>query len=135
MATIKGEGAARAASWRRPLSGGKKIIVCTIQTFPFALKAVQELAATQGKRFAVIADEAHSLANREAAAKLKTVLSAEELRELEDGRKSAPKTCSRRRWRRARRTRALPMWPLPRRPRPRPSNCSGDAQPQFACQC
>jgi len=35
-------------------------VVCTIQTFPFALKAVRELAATQGKRFAVIADEAHS---------------------------------------------------------------------------
>ncbi|MGV2481422.1 UNVERIFIED_CONTAM: hypothetical protein IGO34_31995, partial [Salmonella enterica subsp. enterica serovar Weltevreden] len=41
------------------LGGSKKIVVCTIQTFPFALKAVQELAATQGKRFAVIADEAH----------------------------------------------------------------------------
>jgi type I restriction enzyme R subunit len=61
------------------LKDGKKIIVCTIQTFPFALKAVQELAATEGKRFAVIADEAHSSQTGEAAAKLKQVLSAEEL--------------------------------------------------------
>jgi type I restriction enzyme R subunit len=57
------------------LAGGKKIVVCTIQTFPFALKAVHELAATQGKRFAVIADEAHSSQTGEAAAKLKALLS------------------------------------------------------------
>ena len=46
---------------------------------------MQELAATQGKRFAVIADEAHSSQTGEAAAKLKAVLSAEELQELNDG--------------------------------------------------
>ncbi len=77
--------AARAASWRQALSGDKKIVVCTIQTFPFALEAVRELAATQGKRFAVIADEAHSSQTGEAAAKLKAVLSPEELAELDDG--------------------------------------------------
>jgi type I restriction enzyme R subunit len=46
---------------------------------------VQELAAAQGKRFAVIADEAHSSQTGEAAAKLKQVLSAEEWQELADG--------------------------------------------------
>ncbi|MDZ4105075.1 MAG: DEAD/DEAH box helicase family protein, partial [Nitrosomonas sp.] len=85
VATIKGEGASKSAELAVALSGGKKIVVCTIQTFPFALKAVQELAATQGKRFAVIADEAHSSQTGEAAAKLKAVLSAEELQELADG--------------------------------------------------
>ncbi len=85
VATIKGEGGSKSGELAAALSGGKKIVVCTIQTFPFALKAVQELAATQGKRFAVIADEAHSSQTGEAAAKLKAVLSAEELRELEDG--------------------------------------------------
>jgi type I restriction enzyme R subunit len=49
------------------------------------LKAVRELAATQGKTFAVIADEAHSSQTGEAAAKLKEVLSAEEVKALEDG--------------------------------------------------
>jgi hypothetical protein len=48
------------------------------QTFPFALEAVRELAATQGKRFTVIADEAHSSKTVEAASKLKAVLSAAE---------------------------------------------------------
>ncbi len=85
VATIKGEGASKSGELAAALSGGKKIVVCTIQTFPFALKAVQELAATQGKRFAVIADEAHSSQTGEVAAKLKAVLSAEELQELADG--------------------------------------------------
>jgi type I restriction enzyme R subunit len=46
---------------------------------------VRELAATEGKRFAVIADEAHSSQTGEAAAKLKAVLSPEELAEIADG--------------------------------------------------
>jgi type I restriction enzyme R subunit len=85
VATITNEGASKSAGLAQALSGGKKIVVCTIQTFPFALKAVQDLAAAQGKRFAVIADEAHSSQTGEAAAKLKQVLSAEELQELNDG--------------------------------------------------
>ncbi|GFO55133.1 hypothetical protein GMSM_21400 [Geomonas sp. Red276] len=85
VATITGTSSSKSGELAKALSGGKKIVVCTIQTFPFALKEVQELAATQGKRFAVIADEAHSSQTGSAAAKLKAVLSAEELRELEDG--------------------------------------------------
>ena len=85
VATIKGEGSSKSGELAAALSGDKKIVVCTIQTFPFALKAVRKLAATQGKRFAVIADEAHSSQTGEAAAKLKAVLSAEELKELGDG--------------------------------------------------
>ncbi len=85
VATIKNEGGAKSANLAKALSEGKRIIVCTIQTFPFALEAVRELAATEGKRFAVIADEAHSSQTGEAAAKLKLVLSPEEIRALEDG--------------------------------------------------
>jgi type I restriction enzyme R subunit len=85
VATIKGEGASKSAELAEALSGTKKIVVCTIQTFPFALAEVRRLAATQGKRFAVIADEAHSSQSGEAASKLKAVLSAEELAELADG--------------------------------------------------
>jgi type I restriction enzyme, R subunit len=85
VASIKGEGASKSGELAEALAGGKKIVVCTIQTFPFALKAVQEMAATQGKRFAVIADEAHSSQTGEAAAKLKALLSAEELKDLADG--------------------------------------------------
>jgi len=82
---IKGDSGSKSGELAEALSGDKKIVVCTIQTFPFALKAVRELAATDGKRFAVIADEAHSSQAGDAAAKLKELLSAEELRELNDG--------------------------------------------------
>ncbi|MGY0611255.1 type I restriction endonuclease subunit R [Luteimonas sp. A501] len=83
--TITGEQGSKSAQLGEALKAGKKIIVCTIQTFPFALKAVQELAATEGKRFAVIADEAHSSQTGQAAAKLKELLSAKEWEELQDG--------------------------------------------------
>jgi len=46
---------------------------------------MQELTATSGKRFAVIADEAHSSQTGDAALKLRKVLSAAELAELADG--------------------------------------------------
>jgi type I restriction enzyme, R subunit len=85
VATIKGSEGSKSGELADALSGDKKIVVCTIQTFPFALEAVRKLAATQGKRFAVIADEAHSSQTGEAAAKLKAVLSPEELQELNDG--------------------------------------------------
>jgi type I restriction enzyme, R subunit len=85
VATIKSEGASKSGQLAEALAAGKKIIVCTIQTFPFALEEVRRLAATEGKRFAVIADEAHSSQTGDAAAKLKQVLSPEELAELGDG--------------------------------------------------
>ncbi|TCO82658.1 type I restriction enzyme R subunit [Plasticicumulans lactativorans] len=85
VASITGEAGSKSAQLSQALKDGKKIIVCTIQTFPFALQAVQELAATEGKRFAVIADEAHSSQTGEAAAKLKQLLSAQEWAELQDG--------------------------------------------------
>ncbi len=85
VATIKGKGSSKSSELAKALSGKKKIVVCTIQTFPHALRAVQELAAAHGKRFAVIADEAHSSQTGQASAKLKTLLSTEELKELDDG--------------------------------------------------
>lgn len=85
VATIKGESGSKSEELATALSGDKKIVVCTIQTFPFALAEVRKQASTKGKKFAVIADEAHSSQTGEAASKLKAVLSAEELAELKDG--------------------------------------------------
>ena len=92
VATIKGEGSSKSGELAAALSGDKKVVVCTIQTFPFALKAVYELAATHGKRFAVIADEAHSSQAGKAAEMLKAVLTVEELKDLRDGGRSASRT-------------------------------------------
>ena len=85
VATITGEHGSKSSALREALKAGKKIIVCTIQTFPAAMSAAQELAATEGKRFAVNADEAHSSQTGEAAAKLKQLLSAQEWADLQDG--------------------------------------------------
>jgi len=82
---ITGDGAAKSAQLASALADGKKIVVCTIQTFPFALEEVRKLVATKGKRFAVIADEAHSSQSGQAAAKLKMTLTAEEQQDLADG--------------------------------------------------
>lgn len=85
VATIKGNSNSKSKELSAALSGDKKIVVCTIQTFPFALEEVQKLAATEGKTFAVIADEAHSSQTGNAATKLKQVLSSDELEALKDG--------------------------------------------------
>ena len=85
VATITDEHGSKSGQLGEALKAGKKIIVCTIQTFPFALEAVRELAATEGKRYAVIADEAHSSQTGEAAAKLRQLLSAAEQQEMDDG--------------------------------------------------
>jgi len=84
VATIKGKSGSKSKELAEALDGKKKIVVCTIQTFPAMHKAMRKLA-TQGKRFAVIADEAHSSQTGEAAAKLKELLTPEELAELKDG--------------------------------------------------
>ncbi|WP_332671660.1 type I restriction endonuclease subunit R [Aromatoleum sp.] len=79
VAVVRGDGGSKSQELAQALAAGKKIVVCTLQTFPFALDKVRELAATEGKRFAVIADEAHSSQTNETAARLKQVLSPAEL--------------------------------------------------------
>jgi len=85
VAKIQGEAGSKSKELTEALDGSKKVVVCTIQTFPFALEMVRQMAATQNKRFAVIADEAHSSQTGEAASKLKALLSPEEIAELQDG--------------------------------------------------
>ena len=85
VASITNEDGSKSEKLAQALGGDKKVVVCTIQTFPFALEAVRELTATQGKRFAVIADEAHSSQTGQAAEKLKKVLSNAEVADLADG--------------------------------------------------
>jgi type I restriction enzyme R subunit len=85
VAVIKGDGGSKSQELATALEAGKKIIVCTIQTFPHAIQEVRRLTSTKGKKFAVIADEAHSSQTGKAAADLKMVLTAEEQEELADG--------------------------------------------------
>ena len=49
VATIKGEGASKSSELAEALSGAKKIVVCTIQTFPFALEGCPGTGSDQGQ--------------------------------------------------------------------------------------
>ncbi|WP_017933102.1 type I restriction endonuclease subunit R [Nocardioides sp. Iso805N] len=67
------------------LKNGELIIAVTVQTFPHALNEIRQDSALAGKKFAVIADEAHSSQSGQVASKLKAVLTAEEIKDAEDG--------------------------------------------------
>jgi len=67
------------------LKNGELIIAVTVQTFPYALEEIRADAGLKGKKFAVIADEAHSSQSGQISSKLKQVLTAEEILEIEDG--------------------------------------------------
>lgn len=81
----KGKYASKSEQLAEALKNNKKIIVCTIQTFPALYKKISELSQMGGRHFAIIADEAHSSQTGEASSKLRQILSAEEWHELEDG--------------------------------------------------
>ena len=85
VTSITGIDGSKSNELTEALSSDKKIVVCTIQTFPFAMEEVRRLAATAGKRFAVIADEAHSSQTGSAASKLRSVLSDSEQADIADG--------------------------------------------------
>ncbi|CAK0744037.1 type I restriction enzyme, R subunit [Gammaproteobacteria bacterium] len=86
---IKNEISSKSQGLHQALSGGKKIVVCTLQTFPALTKVMYKLAGNRkkgaGKRFVVIADEAHSSQTGNAAAKLKAVLSPTQQDVLAEG--------------------------------------------------
>lgn len=62
------------------LKAGVKIIITTVQKFPFILDKIGEL---QASKYAVIIDEAHSSQGGETAKKMKQVLTANTLEEAE----------------------------------------------------
>ncbi|MCH9739805.1 MAG: DEAD/DEAH box helicase family protein [Epsilonproteobacteria bacterium] len=66
------------------LERGAKIIISTIQTFPFVLKAIRERTSLKENSYAIIADEAHSSQTGGTAKKLREVLNAGELEENEE---------------------------------------------------
>lgn len=73
VATIKKD---KAKSLTAALQEGKDIIICTLQTFPFAVDALSEMP---GKHFAVVVDEAHSSQSGEGADSVKKILGSSDL--------------------------------------------------------
>jgi len=66
---------------KEALESGKRIIVSTLQKFPYIVEEMERLPA---QRFAVVIDEAHSSQSGELRKSLKQVLATESLEEAED---------------------------------------------------
>lgn len=60
------------------LENSQPIIIVTIQTFPHVLKAIENSVSLKQRKYAVIADEAHSSQSGSTARQLKEVLMSEE---------------------------------------------------------
>ncbi|WP_127111642.1 type I restriction endonuclease subunit R [Shimia sediminis] len=61
----------------KALEASQPIIIVTIQTFPYVLKAIENSTSLKERRYAIIADEAHSSQSGSTARQLKEVLSVE----------------------------------------------------------
>jgi type I restriction enzyme R subunit len=58
VGAVTGSGTSKTQQLAKFLESGKKIIISTVQTFPFVLKEIGD--THRGRRFAIIIDEAHS---------------------------------------------------------------------------
>ncbi|MCF7853523.1 MAG: type I restriction endonuclease subunit R [Candidatus Pacebacteria bacterium] len=72
IGAVTGDSASKTKQFTHFLNSGKKIIITTIQTFPFVLQEVG--GEHQGKRFAIIIDEAHSSQGGKASAAMNEAL-------------------------------------------------------------
>lgn len=83
-AITTGGNASKSSQLAEALLAGKQIIGVTLQTFPHALDTIEKNKGLQGRKYAVIADEAHSSQTGQAAASLKEVLTVGALDEDEE---------------------------------------------------
>lgn len=72
-----GEGS-KSEKLAKALEVAQPIIIVTIQTFPFVLKAIENSVSLKERSYAIIADEAHSSQSGSTARQLKEVLMVEE---------------------------------------------------------
>ncbi len=77
----EGSNESKSVQLAEALEKGAKIIITTIQTFPFVLDAIRHRASLKERKYAIIADEAHSSQSGATAKKLKEVLGVEQVDE------------------------------------------------------
>lgn len=65
---------AKSPQLKKALVEGDHIITCTLQTFPEVMKLIEDTEELRGRRWAVVADEAHSSQSGTAAKQLKELL-------------------------------------------------------------
>jgi len=73
IGAVTGESESKTRQLTTFLEGGKKIIVTTVQTFPFILDEIG--SGHRGRRFAIVIDEAHSSQGGRTSAKMSMALS------------------------------------------------------------
>lgn len=66
---------AKSPQLKKALLEGDHIITCTLQTFPEVMKLIENMDDLRGRRWAVVADEAHSSQSGASARQLKELLS------------------------------------------------------------
>lgn len=71
VASITNDGASKTSNLKEAINNKKKVIICTIQTFPHMLK---EMEGMESLNFAIVIDEAHSSQNGETSSKMNAVL-------------------------------------------------------------
>jgi type I restriction enzyme R subunit len=76
VGAVTGRGSSKTEQLKQFLAAGKKIIICTLQTFPELCRQLDE--APQDRRYAVIIDEAHSSQGSKASAALNQALANED---------------------------------------------------------
>jgi len=81
----KDGGGSKSTQLAAALAGGKNIVIVTIQSFEALIKAIQSKPELQGRRYAVIADEAHSSQTGSTAGALTKVLSPDEQAAVAEG--------------------------------------------------
>ena len=72
VGAVTGEASSKTEQLRQFIADGKKIIISTIQTFPFVLKVIGD--EHRGRHFAIIIDEAHSSQSGKTAASMSETL-------------------------------------------------------------
>jgi type I restriction enzyme R subunit len=77
---ITSEGGSKTSNLKEALANRKKVIVCTVQTFPFLLDEMNDLPATN---FAIIIDEAHSGQSGQTSSKMNAVLADKHIEDEE----------------------------------------------------
>ena len=73
VAAITSDGASKTNNLREAISNKKKVIICTIQTFPHLLKEMDDMGSLN---FAIIIDEAHSSQSGETSSKMNACLTS-----------------------------------------------------------
>lgn len=71
VAAITGEGGSKTSQLREAIANKKKVIICTVQTFPHLLDEMQDMGSL---KFAIIIDEAHSSQSGLTSSKMNAVL-------------------------------------------------------------